>query len=235
MVFVLAVNGAMETWIGYRGTNSSLTDAMHEKAEATAKRIEQSMAQMERQISWVTRASATRLDLAQEVEQHRADYAQVLNQVPSVNQLSLHHLHQGREQLRLSRLPVNYGSNVDFSRDVRFTETLARGTSFSPAYFRDQRPYGLDRAVAFRPQCRRHGGRDRSSISFNDYLGAMPRSAASGFAYVVDPQGPGAVESHQGPLTSAGRSRSCRRRRRWVAPGGAPAASGERHIRPCRC
>ena len=59
VVFVLAVNGAMETWISYRGTKSSLTDAMHEKAEATAKRIEQSMAEMERQISWVTRASAT--------------------------------------------------------------------------------------------------------------------------------------------------------------------------------
>src|SRR3954447_26604724 len=66
VVFVLAVNGAMETWIGYRATRTSLTDALGEKAEATAKRIEQSMSEMERQISWVTRASATRLDLAQE-------------------------------------------------------------------------------------------------------------------------------------------------------------------------
>ena len=28
VVFVLAVNGAMETWIGYRATRSALTDAM---------------------------------------------------------------------------------------------------------------------------------------------------------------------------------------------------------------
>ena len=35
---------------------------MNEKAEATAKRIEQSMADLERQISWVTRASANRID-----------------------------------------------------------------------------------------------------------------------------------------------------------------------------
>ena len=27
VVFVLAVNGAMETWISYRGTKTSLTDA----------------------------------------------------------------------------------------------------------------------------------------------------------------------------------------------------------------
>ena len=40
VVFVLAVNGAMETWISYRGTRAALVDAMGEKAEATARRIE---------------------------------------------------------------------------------------------------------------------------------------------------------------------------------------------------
>src|SRR3954453_17749478 len=58
VVFVLAVNGAMETWIGYRPTRATSADGMREKAEATAKRIEQSMSEMERQISWVTSASA---------------------------------------------------------------------------------------------------------------------------------------------------------------------------------
>ena len=57
VVFVLAVNGAMETWISYRATKTTLTDGMAEKAEATAKRIEQSISELERQISWVTRAS----------------------------------------------------------------------------------------------------------------------------------------------------------------------------------
>src|ERR1700686_4554317 len=83
VVFVLAVNGAMETWISYRATKTTLTDAMSEKAEATARRIEQSISELERQISWVTRASAVTL------EQHRADYAQLLNQAPSISQLSL--------------------------------------------------------------------------------------------------------------------------------------------------
>ena len=57
VVFVLAVNGAMEIWISYRGIKSSLTDGMSEKAEATAKRIQQSMSDLERQINWVTRAA----------------------------------------------------------------------------------------------------------------------------------------------------------------------------------
>src|SRR4051812_17205424 len=53
VVFVLAVNGAMETWISYRATRTTLTDGMSEKAEATARRIEQSVSELERQISWV--------------------------------------------------------------------------------------------------------------------------------------------------------------------------------------
>ena len=70
VVFVLAVNGAMETWIGYRATRTALIDAMGEKAEATALRIEQSVAELERQISRVTRASSDTL------EKHRLDYAE---------------------------------------------------------------------------------------------------------------------------------------------------------------
>ena len=40
VVFVLAVNGAIETWISYRATRTTLTDGMSDKAEATAKRID---------------------------------------------------------------------------------------------------------------------------------------------------------------------------------------------------
>ncbi len=96
VVFVLAVNGAVETWISYRATRTTLTDAMTEKAEATAKRIDQSISELERQISWVTRASVVTL------EQRRADYSQLLNQVPAISQLSQLN-GQGREQLRLFR------------------------------------------------------------------------------------------------------------------------------------
>ena len=64
VVFVLAVNGAIEIWITYRGIKSSLNDGMSEKAEATAKRIQQSLSDLERQISWVTRASSNTHGLA---------------------------------------------------------------------------------------------------------------------------------------------------------------------------
>src|SRR5216683_2906265 len=109
VVFVLAVNGAMETWISYRATKTTLTDAMTEKAEATAKRIDQSISELERQISWVTRASQDTQ------EKRRADYVQLLNQVPAVVRLSLLN-GEGREQLRLSRTTVLTNSGMDYSR-----------------------------------------------------------------------------------------------------------------------
>src|ERR1700685_2303509 len=83
VVFVLAVNGAMETWISYRATKTTLTDAMGEKAEATARRIDQSVAELERQISWVTSAYST--NSANSLQQHSADYAKLLNQVPPIS------------------------------------------------------------------------------------------------------------------------------------------------------
>jgi class 3 adenylate cyclase/HAMP domain-containing protein len=135
VVFVLAVNGALETGISYRATKATLTDAMGEKAEATARRIEQSIAELERQISRVTRASALKL------EHHRADYAQLLDQVPAISALSLLG-GDGHEQLRLARGgAIAMGSGEDFSRDIRFTDSVAKGVSFAPAYFRDGRPY----------------------------------------------------------------------------------------------
>src|SRR5258708_8186062 len=96
VVFVLAVNGALETWISYRGIKSTLTDAMSEKAEATERRIEQSMADLERQIGWVTRASSTK------IEDRRADYAQLPRHGPWVSQIS-HISGTGRQTLRVLR------------------------------------------------------------------------------------------------------------------------------------
>jgi hypothetical protein len=147
--FVLAVNGAIETWISYRGTKSTLTDAMGEKAETTARRIEQSIADLERQISWVTRAYSDTL------EKHHADYVQLLNQVPAVSQLSWLD-GNGREQLKLSRTRISVGSKADFSGDPRFTDTVAHNTSFP----RLAALY-VDRGLAFRLQRRRHRRRHR--------------------------------------------------------------------------
>jgi class 3 adenylate cyclase/HAMP domain-containing protein len=190
VVFVLAVNGATETWISYRATKSTLTDAMAEKAEATAKRIEQSIVELERQISWVTRASVVKL------EDRRNDYAQLLNQVPPVTQLSQLN-GQGREQLRLSRSALVVGSNADLSHDLRFTDTVNRGVNFAPPYFVGSRPF-MSIAVA-------HSGFNAGvtvaeiDLRFlSDFLSEAQIGKGS-FAYVVDGRGQVLASSPRGP------------------------------------
>jgi class 3 adenylate cyclase/HAMP domain-containing protein len=192
VVFVLAVNGALETWISYRGIKSTLTDGMNEKAEATARRIEQSMADLERQISWVTRASSST-----KIEDRQADYALLLRQVPWVSQLS-QISGQGRETLRVSRQHgVSYGSTLDFSRDAGFTETLTLGTRFAPAYFRDEQPF-MTISVA-------HSGFNAGvtvaeiDLHFlTDFLGDAQVGKVA-FAYIVDAKGQVLASSSKGP------------------------------------
>src|SRR5271169_6772616 len=217
VVFVLAVNGAMETWINYRATKSTLTEAMGEKAEATARRIEQSIADLERQISWVTHAFADTL------EKHRADYAQLLNQVPAVYQLSFLDGY-GREHLRLSRTAISIGSKADFSRDVRFTDTTGKSVSYAPAFFRDQHPY-MTISVA-------HSGFNAgvtvAEIDLRflmDYLGDA-QVGKSTFAYVVDSNGQVLASSSKGPdigksLTNLPQVAAV------LAAGGSPIGSGK--------
>ncbi len=180
VVFVLAVNGGLEVWISYRETRSSLINAMSEKAETTARRVEQSLSDLERQISWVTRASVGTID------QRRADYTQLMQQVPSVSQL-FQIDGSGREALRLTRSTVSIGSGEDFSRDPRFTQTVLRGVYFGSAFLRDSRPY-MSIAVA-------HSGRDAAVTVAEIDLGFLSRFVSDaqvgkvGSAYLIDPKG----------------------------------------------
>jgi adenylate cyclase len=180
VVFVLAVNGALEIWISYRETRTALINAMAEKAETTARRIEQAMADLERQVSWVTRASVVT------IEQRRADYTQLMQQVPAISQL-FQIDGSGREALRLTRSTVSLGSGEDFSRDPRFRETAAKGVYFGSDYFRDSRPF-MSIAVA-------HSGRDAAvTVAEIDlrFLSGFVRDAQVGkvgSAYLIDPKG----------------------------------------------
>src|SRR6516225_4266227 len=216
VVFVLAVNGSIETWISYRATKSSLTDAMSEKAEATAKRIDQSVSELYRQISWVTRDSVNGL------EQRRADYAQLMNQVAPVTQLTWLN-GQGRELLRLSRTQMAVSSGTDFSRDLRFTETVTRGVNYAPATFSGDHPF-MSIAVA-------HSGFNQGvtiadvDLRFlSDFLGDAQVGKAT-FAYVVDPRGKVLASSTKGPEIARDLS-TLPQVAALIAPDGTPLTSG---------
>lgn len=193
VVFVLAVNGATETWISYRATKATLVEAMAEKADATAKRIDQAVSDLQRQVSWVTRASAAKL------EDRQADYAQLLTQVPAVTQL--YQINgDGREQLRLSRTAIVKAAGTDLSRDLRFTETVTRGVTFSPVTFKGAQPT-MSIAVA-------HSGFNAGVTIADVDLGFLEdfltdaQVGKVGFAYVVDPRGQVLAASSKGPAVA---------------------------------
>jgi signal transduction histidine kinase len=128
VVLVLIVNGVLETWFMYRETTQILAKAQSEKATTTANRIDQFLSDIERQISWATRASSTT------VEQRRSDYAQLLQQVPAID--SLMYLDgAGKEQLRLTRGQFVIASGVDYSDDPKFKETQEKPVWLSPVHF----------------------------------------------------------------------------------------------------
>jgi class 3 adenylate cyclase/HAMP domain-containing protein len=180
VVFVLAVNVALETWSMYRETTVTVASAETEKAEATAHRVDQFLSEIERQISWVTRASVVTL------EQRRADYAQLLQQASAIDELAQLD-GDGREQLRVSRFDVAVRRGADYSRDPRFTEAIARGSWWSPVSFRGDVPYVMF-AMA-------HPGRNAGvtvaelNLKFlSDFVTARD-AGKLGYAYILGPQG----------------------------------------------
>ncbi|CCD92001.1 putative Adenylate/Guanylate cyclase [Bradyrhizobium sp. ORS 375] len=190
VVFVLAVNGATETWISYQSTKASLTAAMAEKADASARRIDQAVSDLQRQISWVTRASANTLEL------RRADYVQLLSQAPAVRQL--YQLDgQGREQLRVSRTSISFSSGNDLSRDLRFTDTVTYGSNFSAVTFKGAQPM-MSISVA-------HSGFNAGvtvadiDLDFLEDFMTEAQVGKVGIAYVVDPKGQVLASSAKGP------------------------------------
>ena len=216
VVFVLAVNGAMETWISYRATRTTLTDAMGEKAEATARRIEESISELERQINVVTRASADTLD------RRSTAYSQLLNQVPAVSQLTYVD-GNGLEQLRLSRTARAVGSNANYGRDLTFTEAVSRGVTFAPAYFRGPYPY-MSIAVS-------HSGYNAGvtvaeiDLRFlSDFLSDAQVGKVA-FAYVIDPKGQVLASSSKGPEVAKDVS-TLPQVAPLMSPGGVAPASG---------
>jgi signal transduction histidine kinase len=178
---VLAVNGALEIYITYRDTSTTVAAQQTQRAEAIADRVDQFISEMERQISWATRASSGTL------EQHRADYALLLQQVTAIEELA-HIGGNGREEIRLTRRRVTLNSGTDYSRDPSFAETVARGVWFSPAYYRgDSEPF-MTVAMA-------HSGRNAGvtvaeiNLAFLGELITTVQAGRSGYAYVVGPLG----------------------------------------------
>jgi len=136
----LVTSGALEIYFSYQESKAALVQLQREKALAAASWIDQYVKEIERQIGWTTHPQL--VTGAAAVEQRRVDYFRLQRQVPAITEVSLLDA-TGKEQLRVSRLAMDLASSqIDYSKDPKFTEASPGRTYFSPVYFRkESEPY----------------------------------------------------------------------------------------------
>src|SRR3984957_10840016 len=108
------------------------------QAEGIADKLAQFIKEMQSQVGWTTQLPST----GGSIEQRRFDAVRLLRQAPAVTELSLLDA-QGKEFYRVSRLALDVvGSGVDYSKEAKFTETVARKIYYGPVYLRrESEPY----------------------------------------------------------------------------------------------
>src|SRR5215831_15994529 len=134
----LVVNGLLDIWFSYREQTALLIRIQREQAESIAAKIDQFIKEIETQVGWTTQLPWS----AATLEQRRFDGLRLLRQVPAITELAQLDS-AGKEQLRLSRLAMDVvGSQIDFSREPKFADTVANKVYYGPVYFRrDSEPY----------------------------------------------------------------------------------------------
>ena len=150
VIFVLAVNGALEMYITFRDATNTLSTQQTQRAELLAQRIDQAVSEIERQISWATRASSGTL------EQHRSDYVLILQQVPAIDGARP----PGWRRAGAAARDAAAGDDRA-AATIRATRASprrsSRGVWFSPVYFRgDSEPFMTIAMAHSGPQRRRH-------------------------------------------------------------------------------
>src|SRR6266581_4400604 len=139
VVFVVLLSNILfEVGFSYQEHKSSLIRIQREQAEAAAAKIGQFVKELESQVGWTTQLpwSVGTLD------QRRFDGLRLLRQAPAVTELAQLDS-SGKEQLRVSRLAMDViGSQIDFSREPKFMEAVAKKVYYGPVYFRrESEPY----------------------------------------------------------------------------------------------
>jgi signal transduction histidine kinase len=180
----LISNGALELWFSFHEHRASLVRIQREQAEAAAAKISQFVKEIERQIGWTTELPWS----TDTIEQRRFDALRLLHQVPAITELSQLD-DNGREQLRVSRLAMDViATNVDLSKDPKFTEAVENKVYYGPIYFRrESEPY-MTLSMA--------GKRKESGVSVAEVnlkfiwdVVSQIKVGEHGQAFVVDTQG----------------------------------------------
>ena len=183
---VMLASGITEIYFSYQENKLAIIRTQLEKALAASAKIDQFIAQLKKQISWVTpspwNANATNPN------QLRVNFIQLLRRVPAITEVKYLDS-SGREKLHVSRLRMDVvGSEADFSQDPGFFEAKAKGAYLGTAHFRSgSEPY-MSIAVAGR---RKDSGVTLAYVNLKfvaDVISEI-KVGTSGRAYVTDAAG----------------------------------------------
>jgi beta-lactamase regulating signal transducer with metallopeptidase domain len=107
------------------------------QAEGIADKLTQFIKESQNQVAWITQLPPTVGS-----DQLRFDALRLLRQVPAITELSNLDA-EGKEFLKVSRLAMDVvGSGTDYSKEAKFTETVAKKIYYGPVYMRrESEPY----------------------------------------------------------------------------------------------
>jgi hypothetical protein len=102
------------------------------QAEGIADKLTQFIKESQNQVGWITQLPPT----AGSIDQRRFDALRLFRQVPAIAELSQLNA-EGKEYLKISRLAMDVvGSGTDYSKEAKFTETVAKKIYYGPVYMR---------------------------------------------------------------------------------------------------
>jgi two-component system, NtrC family, sensor kinase len=155
------------------------------QAEGIADKLAQFIKEVQGQVGWTTQLPSTGGPIP--IEQRRFDAQRLLRQAPAVTELSLLDA-EGKEFYKASRLAMDVvGSGTDYSKDAKFTETVAKKVYYGPVYMRrESEPY-MTLALAAR------SGAGASVVELNlsqmSEIVQQAKVGDRGVAYVVNAEG----------------------------------------------
>lgn len=177
------VFSAVGVWQDWRQNEAMLQAQQRDKAAMLVQRVEGFVADIQRQVGWVTGKQWASLP----VDQRRFDYVRLLRQVPPITELAYIDS-EGLEQLRVSRLSMDViGGGTDRSSEPAYSEAKSGRTYFGPVYFRrGSEPY-LTIGVG-------HGGSSGVTVAATNLKSVFDvvceaKVGNTGYAYIVDGQG----------------------------------------------
>src|SRR4249920_472681 len=108
------------------------------QAECIADKLAEFIKQVQNQVGWTTQLPST----GGSIEQRQFDALRLLQQAPAITELSLLDA-EGKEFYKVSRLAMDVvGSGTDYSKEAKFTETVAKKIYYGPVYLRrESEPY----------------------------------------------------------------------------------------------